>query len=184
MGACEGFTDEQRRELRADLKLLPEQIAEIESVALPTMRAMLRRQPAKNDVLAELNDVSKALQTAEKAILGLMGANLAFSSNAKEVLPKDGALARVLLASFEAEMDGDGLDRALLPLSAAIHVVEKAKKLLPPIDTSPDSVTSLGWADRKGVAFGLFEGAWALAGSDWAEPRQTAFPVPHRHIGG
>ena len=124
------FAKEQRLELQT-IGLLPEQADELEQVALPSVRAFLRRQPQKNDVRDKLAATAKALKAAEDAIRSLLRASMAYPAHATEVLPADAALARVLMASFDAGANGDVLDRAMLPISAAIHVVERALKTLP-----------------------------------------------------
>ena len=124
------FTEEQRRELES-IGLLSEQVAEVERAALPSVRAFLRRQPAKNAVRDKLMATAEALKVAEDAVRSLLYASMAYPADATEILPADAALARVLMASFDAGADGDVLDRAMLPISAAIHVVERALKTLP-----------------------------------------------------
>lgn len=125
------FTRDHRRELSGTIRLLPEQIADLETVALPTLCALLRRQPAKNDVREELQEALTALLGAERAIQRLHSGSVAQKSIAKEFPPVDAALARVIVASWDFGAEGDVLDNAMPPLSAAIRVIESAIKALP-----------------------------------------------------
>ena len=125
-----GFTQEQIRELKS-IGLSPEQTDELANHALPSMGAYLRKQPAKGEVVAELDSALTALQRAENAIHRLLRGSTAPQSQAREVPPSDAALARVLVASFDMGADGYVLDKALPPLSAAIRVIELAIRTLP-----------------------------------------------------
>ena len=158
------FTAEQRRELlemtvpprkgtkdqqRHRTLLLPAQIDELENTALPSVVAFLRRQPQLTYVRNELDAVAKAMQSADRAIGALLGGSPTPLSTS-EVPPKHAARARVLMASFEAAADGDVLDKTRYLLSAAIHVVEAARKTLPAAATRHRSGESypIGLIDR------------------------------------
>lgn len=123
------FSDMHRSELGGALELLPAQIAELESIALPSMQAFLRKAPARNDVRDLLQETAKALQSAKAAIERLLAAGSVPNGTAGS--PGDAAMARVLLASYELGADGNVLDLAMPSIGSAILVVEKASNALP-----------------------------------------------------
>lgn len=117
------FTAEQRRELSETLGLLPEQIDEVEST-LPSIRAFLKKAPARNDVLAKLQDLATALRSAHDSIASLLAPN----SMEGEISVKQSALAWVHAASFDVGEPADALDMSLPSLRSALSVVDQAVK--------------------------------------------------------
>ena len=75
-----GFSVKQRRELHESRRLLPAHVDDLESVALPTMRAVLRRQPTKVDARTELGNAANALRSAEDAVCRLLSLTVSIKS--------------------------------------------------------------------------------------------------------
>ena len=175
-----GFLPEQRRELQDTLGLLPAQVDELESDALRKMRAILRRQPTKSNVRAELEDEANALRSAEDAISRLLRGSLAHPAGSTEVGPKDAAAARVMLATFEAEEDPEVLDRALVSIGAALRVIEKAIAGLPDKPTrhrtaSPQLVSLIDKALLSG--FLKAHGHWPGTSGQGSDKPLPAYPI-------
>ena len=123
------FSDVHRFELCGALELLPAQIADLESIALPSIQAFLRKPPARNEVRDLLEETADALRSAKAAIEKLLASGSIADRNAGS--PGGAAMARMLLASFELGADGDVLDLALPSIGSAILVVKKASNALP-----------------------------------------------------
>ena len=166
------FSIVQRLELERDLALTPEQVHELEVTALPMITAFVRRQPTKIDVRDELRATAKALKGAQRAILRLLGG----TSVSDRVSPRDAALTRVVVASYEMGADGDVLDSTLSTLTAAIHVIEGALADLPASATRrrTASYVPVGFIDKALMAgFLKKHGQWPGRGT---KGRTTALP--------
>jgi hypothetical protein len=154
------FSIVQRLELERDLALTPEQVHELEVTALPMITAFVRRQPTKIDVRDELRATAKALKGAQRAILRLLGG----TSVSDRVSPRDAALTRVVVASYEMGADGDVLDSTLSTLTAAIHVIEGAlADLASQRDTTPDGFLRSGRVHRQSAHGRLSQEARSVA---------------------
>lgn len=124
------FTRDQRRELRT-MKLSPEQLDDLENMALPVVLAYVVKQPRKNEVKEELKQTSTSLKAAITSIERLLCVAAIVKSSQAEIAARDAALTRVIVASYGAGLHGDVLDNTLPPLRAAIDVIERAIKDLP-----------------------------------------------------
>lgn len=116
------FNAGQRKAL-ADLGLLADQIDELQMVALPTARALLRKPAALNDVRDCLKIVSESMARATAALTRLLAAN-----NSVPALQE--ALLRVQLADFNTEhnTNAETIRTALKDVSAARAVIDRARQ--------------------------------------------------------
>ena len=142
------FSDEHRSELGGALELLPAQIAGLESIALPLIKAFLRKPPARNDVRDLLQDTADSLRSAKAAIEKLLASGSIPNRTAGSA--GDAAMARVMLASYELGGAGDVLDLTLPAIGSAILVVEKASSALPkkPVRHPAASHYPIGFIDE------------------------------------
>jgi hypothetical protein len=118
------FTDLQRSELQA-LGLIDEVLHELEVRGLPTASRLLTREPARGDVLAELQSLEKSLRDAQAAVMRILTVS-------EDVAPHAVEARRHLLVAGPAY--GAGV-RALFDvrdaLTAAVGVAQQARSRAP-----------------------------------------------------